>query len=182
MESISTLVPPWGLPLLRQLVLSIYIVISPNLEHYEGQAEITAAAARAVWEDRDNPPVFETHNTDLAAMAYWAYRESSLKRYLSGDHGHSWGPWQIRSEWSIGRSVYAQAREWLRLLHYGKTICPESPAGPMYGVRIVAGGKFACDIPMPGRPGVTTGDAANERIDEARRLLRVVIGTEPGLP
>jgi hypothetical protein len=157
--------------LLIQFALAIVVAINPNLLNYEGQKEITRAAVAAVLDDADNAPVFSSHNEDLAVIIYWAYKESSFRRYMHGDAHRSFGPWQLRADWAAGRSVGAQAREWLRLLHLGKRICPDSPGGIMWGVRIVKPGTFACDVPVPGWPGWTTGDAANERVSRARRLM-----------
>ncbi|MGH7440866.1 MAG: hypothetical protein ACRENE_34750 [Polyangiaceae bacterium] len=65
-------------------------------------------------------------------MAYYAFRESWLRKNAVGDGGKSFGVWQERA--ATGKAdVLTQARAWVGLLRAGARDCPQSPAAPLSG-------------------------------------------------
>jgi len=158
------------------LIFRVWVAFNPTLANYQGGPEIADAIATAVIEDGKNAPVYGSHDEDAALMAWWALKESWLRRNAQGDGGRSIGPWQLRLVLAYHKPVVDQARTWLRLLHLGKgkTMCPEAPAAVMWG----AGGGFGCRLAIPGRPGWDTTMAAEDRIEHARKYLQMALASE----
>jgi hypothetical protein len=65
-------------------------------------------------------------------MAYYALKESWLRKNAVGDGGRSFGVWQENAN-TGRRDVLTQARAWLYMLHEGARICPDNPAAPLSG-------------------------------------------------
>ncbi len=123
---------------LRLLVFAIWSSVHPLAARAGDAFEIATAIASVVSEDAQ-PPVFGSHDEDAAVMAYYALRESWLRKGAIGDHGRSFGVWQQAPE--RGRAdVLTQARAWLALLHDGARTCPASPAAPLSGGCVSARG------------------------------------------
>lgn len=115
---------------LRALVFAVWGAVHPLAPQMRDAPAIAWAIARAVDEDPD--PVFGDAETEAAVAAYWALRESWLRREVVGDGGRSFGVWQEPR--FVGKGpLRAQATYWLRLLHEGQRICPASPAAPLSG-------------------------------------------------
>jgi hypothetical protein len=116
---------------LKTLVLAIWAAIHPAAPKLPDAPEIAAAIETVITQDR-RPPVFGSREEDAAVMAYWALRESWLRRNAVGDGGRSFGVWQENA--STGRAdILTQARAWLYMLHEGARICPDNPAAPLSG-------------------------------------------------
>ncbi len=146
---------------LRLLVLAVWASINPMLPRTADAPAIATAIATAIAEDSARPPVFTSHDEDAAVMAYWAFRESSLRMHVTGDGGKSFGFLQQRSAAAHGDAL-TQARSWLRLLHEGKRMCTASEGAPG---AILWGG---CALRV--KQG-TTADLAEARLTRARELL-----------
>lgn len=148
--------------LLRALVLVLWSVLAPGLERSGDARAIAAAAVDAVLEDGGGPPVFGSHVEDLAVMAYFAARESSLQAGAVGDGGLAVGPWQLHG--AAGRApLHDQARTWLHLLHEGAARCPSSPAAIAWG---------GCDVDLrPYGTRATSAQMGRKRVVRARALL-----------
>ena len=129
-------------------VLALWSAIAPGLERTGDAAAIARALVGAVLEDAATAPVYSSHLEDLAAGAYWAFRESSLDARAVGDHSLAHGPWQLHGAAGLA-PVREQARTWLALLHEGAARCTEHPAAIMWG---------ACsgDVVTPAREGAVT--------------------------
>jgi len=152
---------------LRLLVIAVWASINPALPHTHDAPQIATAIATAVAQDSGNPPVFTSHAEDAAVMAYWAYRESSLRLHVTGDGGKSFGFLQIRSP-AAHRDAITQARSWLYMLHQGKRMCTASEGAPG---AIMWGG---CALRVK---RWTTADLAEGRLTRARELLMSVLET-----
>jgi hypothetical protein len=150
---------------LRLLVLAVWASIHPGLPRSSDANTIASAIAMAVAADAKNPPVFTSHVEDAAVMAYWAYRESSLRLHVTGDGGKSFGFLQLRTPAAHSDPV-TQARSWLYVLHAGKRMCTASEGAPG---AIMWGG---CSLPVK---QYTTEDLAEGRLTRARELLMSVL-------
>ena len=143
---------------MRAAIVAMWALIHPGLPASGDGPEVAADIAQAVVEDGENAPVYSSHAEDAALMAYYAYRESWL-RSSAVDAAGCMGVWQFCSP--IGRaSILTQARAWLRLLHDGKALCPDSPAAPLSGGCAQARGL------------------ADRRGQRARELLGRVLGVQ----
>lgn len=116
---------------IKVLVFAIWTAIHPLAPRSGNASEIAAAIADVLSSD-PRPPVFTSREEDASVMAYYALRESWLRKDVVGDGGRSFGVWQEQS--SSGRGdVLTQARAWVALLREGAKACPESPAAPLSG-------------------------------------------------
>jgi hypothetical protein len=116
---------------IKALVLAIWAAIHPSAPKLPDAPEIATAIEVVITED-NLPPVFGSREDDAAVMAYYALRESSLRKHAVGDGGRSFGVWQENEK--TGRAdVLTQARAWLYMLHEGARICPDNPAAPLSG-------------------------------------------------
>jgi hypothetical protein len=148
---------------LKTLVLAIWAAIHPAAPKLPDAPEIATAIETVITQD-PRPPVFGSREEDAAVMAYWAFRESSLRRNAVGDGGRSFGVWQENA--TTGRAdILTQARAWLYMLHEGARICPDNPAAPLSG-----GCRAAAHL-------------AQRRVAKARELLEFAKrALEPPLP
>jgi hypothetical protein len=138
---------------LKALVMALWSAVHPLAPTLPDATEIADAIVVAVTED-PAPPVFGSREEDAAVMAYYALRESWLRKHAVGDGGRSFGVWQENA--TTGRAdVVTQARAWLFMLHEGARICPENPAAPLSG-----GCKAASRLAL-------------RRVAKARELLEV---------
>lgn len=143
------------------LVQSVWYQVDPIWPRTRDAQEIAVGIALVVVEDRENPPVFTSHDEDAEVMAYWGLRESGLDKHAIGDGGRSHGVWQQRTAAGFSDSVSVQGRSELRLLRQGKLMCPGSPAAILWGgchVRVVFHKNWS-DV------------LANRRIMRGRELL-----------
>lgn len=139
---------------LRTLVLAIWAAIHPAAPKLPDAPEIAVAIETVITQD-PRPPVFGSREEDAAVMAYWALRESWLRKNAVGDGGRSFGIWQEQA--ASGRAdILTQARAWLYMLHEGARICPDNPAAPLSG-----GCRNAAGL-------------ARRRVTKARELLETV--------
>lgn len=116
---------------LRALCFAIWTAISPLAPQAPDAGAIAQAIAETVAADAD--PVFGDRDLEAAVDAYYAFRESRLRRAPKpGDGGKSFGAWQEQSE-AGRRDLRTQAAYWLELLHWGARACPASPAAPLSG-------------------------------------------------
>jgi hypothetical protein len=116
---------------LKALVLAIWAAIHPSAPKLPDAPEIASAIETVITQD-NLPPVFGSREEDAAVMAYYALRESWLRKHAVGDGGRSFGVWQENER--TGRAdVLTQARAWLYMLHEGARICPDNPAAPLSG-------------------------------------------------
>jgi hypothetical protein len=147
---------------IRTLVFAIWSAVHPLAPRSGDAAEIAAAIATIVGAD-PLPPVFGSREEDVAVMAYYALRESWLRKNAVGDHGRSFGVWQEQS--SAGTAdVLTQARAWRALLRDGARECPKSPAAPLSG-------------------GCRAGRRlADRRVARARALLKEVLASRAQRP
>ncbi len=121
---------------LKILVFAVWTAIHPAAPKLVDAPEIAAAIATVVSED-PAPPVFGGREEDAAVMAYYALRESWLRKGVVGDHGKSFGVWQEPE--STGKAdVLTQARAWVAVLREGARLCPASPAAPLSGGCVAA--------------------------------------------
>ena len=121
---------------LKVLVLAVWSAIHPAAPKLVDAPEIATAIATVVSEDPE-PPVFGSREEDAAVMAYYALRESWLRKGVVGDNGRSFGVWQQPEK--TGRAdVLTQARAWVAVLRKGAQLCPASPAAPLSGGCVVA--------------------------------------------
>src|SRR5579859_3882124 len=138
---------------LKALVMALWSAVHPLAPTLPDASEIADAIVIAVTQD-PAPPVFGSREEDAAVMAYYALRESWLRKNAVGDGGRSFGVWQENA--TTGRAdVVTQARAWLFMLHEGARICPTNPAAPLSG-----GCKAASRL-------------ASRRVAKARELLEV---------
>lgn len=146
---------------LVKLVLAIWSVSGHSLPK---DAPVIADAIVTVTLDAaasGKPPVLGSYNEDIAAQAYWAEKESSVRLHP----GHwvdprtgkevdpiAQGPFQTHR---LGPDATAieYARDWRRQLRDGAKVCPESPLAPLSG---------SCHLARP---------LADRRVREARALL-----------
>jgi hypothetical protein len=144
---------------IKVLVFAIWTAIHPLASRSGNAPEIAAAIATVVSTD-PRPPVFGSREEDASVMAYYALRESWLRKNVVGDGGKSFGVWQEQSD--SGRAdVLTQARAWVALLREGARACPESPAAPLSG-------------------GCKAGRrVADRRVAHARALLAKIISVDP---
>jgi hypothetical protein len=116
---------------LKALVLAIWAAIHPSAPKLPDAPEIASAIEVVITQDKE-PPVFGSREEDAAVMAYYALRESWLRKHAVGDGGRSFGVWQENEK--TGRAdIITQARAWLYMLHEGARICPDNPAAPLSG-------------------------------------------------
>jgi hypothetical protein len=150
------------------LCVALWAAIAPGLERAGDAAAIANASARAVMADAAGTPALSSHAEDLAALAYQAYREASLRVDAVGDRGKARGPWQLHG--ACNRlSLDEQARCELRMLHDGAAQCPEHPLALLWG---------ACHAPDPLTGRYVAGlAAARER--RVRALLGAVLAEHP---
>lgn len=121
---------------LKTIILAIWAAIHPSAPKLADASEIADAIATVVSHDTD-PPVFGSREEDAAVMAYYALRESWLRKRAVGDGGRSFGVWQERAV--TGQAdVITQARAWLVQLREGARVCPASPAAPLSGGCLIA--------------------------------------------
>jgi hypothetical protein len=139
---------------LRTLVLAIWAAIHPAAPKLPDAPEIAVAIETVITQDQ-LPPVFGSREEDAAVMAYWALRESWLRKNAVGDNGRSFGIWQEQSAAGKG-DIMTQARTWLFMLHEGAKMCPDNPAAPLSG-----GCRNAARL-------------ARRRVAKARELLETV--------
>jgi hypothetical protein len=138
---------------LKALVMALWSAVHPLAPTLPDAPEIADAIVMAVSQD-SAPPVFGSREEDAAVMAYYALRESWLRKHAVGDGGRSFGVWQENA--TTGRAdVVTQARAWLFMLHEGARICPDNPAAPLSG-----GCKAASHMAL-------------RRVAKARELLEV---------
>jgi hypothetical protein len=154
---------------LKALVMAIWSAMHPMAPSLPDAPEIADAIVIAVSEDT-KPPVFGSREEDAAVMAYYALRESWLRKHVVGDGGRSFGVWQESSR--TGRAdVVTQARAWLVLLHEGARICPTNPAAPLSG-----GCRAAA------RLAARRVTKALELFELAKRTLEAAESTKPMIP
>lgn len=116
---------------LKTIILAIWAAMHPAAPRIADASEIADAIENVVTHDED-PPVFGSREDDAAVMAYYAFKESGLRKRAVGDGGRSFGVWQEST--SSGRGdVLTQAKAWFRMLREGLRICPASPAAPLSG-------------------------------------------------
>jgi hypothetical protein len=116
---------------LQILVMAVWSAIHPAAPRLADAPEIAAAIATVISQDPE-PPVFGSREEDAAVMAYYALRESWLRKGVVGDNGRSFGVWQEPAV--TGRAdVLTQARAWFAVLRAGARLCPASPAAPLSG-------------------------------------------------
>jgi hypothetical protein len=121
---------------LKLLVFAVWSAIHPAAPKLQDAPEIAAAIERVVSED-PQPPVFGSREEDAAVMAYWALKESWLRKGVVGDGGRSFGVWQEPA--ITGKAdVLTQARAWVAVLREGARLCPVSPAAPLSGGCVAA--------------------------------------------
>jgi hypothetical protein len=121
---------------LKILVFAVWTAIHPAAPKLVDAPEIASAIATVVSED-PAPPVFGSREEDAAVMAYYALRESWLRKGVIGDNGRSFGVWQEPA--STGKAdVLTQARAWVAVLREGARLCPASPAAPLSGGCVAA--------------------------------------------
>jgi hypothetical protein len=125
---------------LYKAVFAIWISISPQLAARPSAAEIASAIAAEVLpvaEGRAHP-VYASANVDLAAMAFGAFRESSLDAGVPGDCRDAsnpetcaaHGPWQLHGPCGK-KSIREQARCWMKMLR--SSPCASHPVAVMWG-------------------------------------------------
>jgi len=139
---------------LKTIILAIWAAVHPAAPRLADASEIADAITTVV--SQDDEPVFGTREDDAAVMAYYALRESWLRKGVIGDGGRSFGVWQQSSATGRG-DVLTQARAWFRLLREGARICPASPAAPLSG---------GCNAARK---------VADRRVTRARELLGVAL-------
>jgi hypothetical protein len=121
---------------LKLLVFAVWSAIHPAAPKLQDAPEIAAAIERVVSQD-PQPPVFGSREEDAAVMAYWALKESWLRKGVVGDGGRSFGVWQEPA--ITGKAdVLTQARAWVAVLREGARLCPDSPAAPLSGGCVAA--------------------------------------------
>lgn len=150
------------------LCMALWAAIALGLERAGDAAAIALASARAVVADAAGPPALSSHAEDLAALAYLAYRESSLRAHARGDRGLARGPWQLHGACGL-RSLDTQARCELAMLHAGAARCPNSPLAMLWG---------GCHLrdPLTGRD---VAELASARTRRVRELLGHVLAEHP---
>ena len=154
---------------LKALVMAIWSAMHPMAPSLPDAHEIADAIVIAVSQDAA-PPVFGSREEDAAVMAYYALRESWLRKHVVGDGGRSFGVWQESSR--TGRAdVVTQARAWLVLLHEGARICPANPAAPLSG---------GCQAAA--RLAARRVTKALELLELAKRTLAAADASEPLVP
>jgi hypothetical protein len=116
---------------LKILVFAVWSAIHPQAPKMKDAPEIAQAIVTVVSED-PLPPVFGSREEDAAVMAYYALRESWLRKNAVGDNGRSFGVWQQPERVGKG-DVISQARAWVAVLREGARLCPDSPAAPLSG-------------------------------------------------
>ncbi len=121
---------------LKILVLAVWSAIHPAAPKLVDAPEIATAIATVVSEDPE-PPVFGSREEDAAVMAYYALKESWLRKGVVGDNGRSFGVWQ-EPETTGKADVLTQARAWVAVLREGARLCPASPAAPLSGGCVAA--------------------------------------------
>jgi hypothetical protein len=121
---------------LKILVLAVWTAIHPAAPKLLDAPEIAEAIATVITED-PAPPVFGSREEDAAVMAYYALRESWLRKGVVGDNGRSFGVWQ-EPEATGRKDVLTQARAWVAVLREGARLCPASPAAPLSGGCVAA--------------------------------------------
>jgi len=142
---------------LKLLVFAVWSAIHPAAPKLQDAREIAAAIEKVVSED-PQPPVFGSREEDAAIMAYWALKESWLRKGVVGDGGRSFGVWQEPA--ITGKAdVLTQARAWVAVLREGARLCPDSPAAPLSG-GCVAARKVADRRVKRARALLTTAKAA----------------------
>ncbi len=156
--------------------MAFWTLIHPGLPRQRDAAAIATAAAQAVLAEAAGPPALTSHNEDLAALAFQAFRESSLDAGAKGDctdpadpstcKAH--GPWQLHGECGQ-QPLEQQARCALALLHSGAAMCPGNALAVMWGA---CHGK---DV-LTGRD---VGALAAARLERERKFLGRTLG--PGL-
>jgi hypothetical protein len=115
-----------------------------------------------VVEDAGNPPVYGSHDEDLAVLAVYLEAESRVQLH---PHAWSWdakagvscGAWQTPCSSVARRSLVEQGRFVLSLMHRGLVVCPVQPLAPALG---------GCHA---GRLG------ADARVKKARELLAAFV-------
>jgi len=174
---------------LKTLVLAIWAAIHPAAPKLPDAPEIATAIETVVTQD-PRPPVFGSREEDAAVMAYYAFRESSLRRNAVGDGGRSFGVWQENA--TTGRAdIMTQARAWLYMLHEGARICPDNPAAPLSGGcraaarmaqrrvakarELLEFAKRALEPPLPPPSDAPTQDNAPAEPDPPRRTKSAVL-------
>lgn len=147
-----------------KIVLAIWAGLHPGLDKKPDAMTIATGLVDAVLEESGKAPAFGSHLEDLAVGAVYARFESTVRmvpghwvdpRTHKAVDPIAFGPWQTHTR--EGDSAIGYARAWLRLLHDGARLCPESPAAPLSG---------GC--------GRAKG-LANRRVQKARELLAAAI-------
>lgn len=153
--------------------LALWTAISPGYAHAPDAHAIAVAATQAVLDDADGAPVYSSHDEDLAALAYTAVRESSLRANAIGDCRDkrdpatclAHGAFQLHGPCGL-KSLRQQARCELALLHEGARRCPQAPMAILWG---------ACHMRDPST-GIDVATLAERRERRTRSLLLEVIG------
>lgn len=118
---------------LRTLVMAAIAQLSPTLP--PAAPAIGEVIAIAVAEDRE-PPVLQTRAQDAVLMVEIVWRESNVQLHpkpWKPEWAGLWcGPFQLICG-TAPKSLTAQAKKALWLLHRGAESCPESPAAPYLG-------------------------------------------------
>ena len=165
--------------LLRAFVLLFWSLIAPGLDKVKDARAIATGLVDAIVADRDSAPVYSSHLEDLAAGAFFAFRESSLQADAQGDchelapgvvRCEAHGPWQLHGACGF-KSLEEQAACWLVILHDGKARCPRHPAAAAWGT---------CTglVPYGGR-SVPVQRLAAKREARIRELLTAALAAIP---
>lgn len=144
---------------LRAIVLAIWSAM--GLQPTPERQELADAALLVILEDASNPPVYGSHDEDLAVEAVYLAHESGAHRRpipSSWDAlaGVSCGAWQEPCRLVHKWSALEQARYWLTLVRQAQRSCRAQPLAPVMGS--CWGARRAADA----------------RVERARALLRTL--------
>jgi len=89
---------------MRTLILALWALLAPGSQRFPSAVEIADAITFAV----------EGDETTASKMAVYAWKESNLRPFVTGDGGRSCGVWQMACSRIAGKSVREQAVLWLR--------------------------------------------------------------------
>lgn len=90
--------------------------------------QIIEAIVTAVRDDLSarEAPVFGSPEADAEVLGYTAWKESGMRLHAIGDHGRSFGAFQLQSEAGKGDPL-TQAKGALGAFRKARDLCPESP-------------------------------------------------------
>lgn len=151
-----------------KMVLALWELIAVGLSRQPQAPAIAEAIADAVIEDGASAPIYSSHAEDAAALAFGAFRESSLVP-RPGDctpdgRCEAHGAWQLHGP--CGHApLHAQARCWLELLKASD--CPRKLA--------VLWGQCSGKVPTGDGRTASVERLAAQRERRARELLRGVL-------